>query len=76
MLSEVVVPNTVTQIGAYAFYDCFRLGKIYVSNMSLTGGSWIEGILDSTNRTNWIDPLFTKVIDSSGVMIRWQPTTI
>ena len=74
ILSEVTIPNTVTEVGAYVFYDCFRLGRVNVPS-SIGYGSWIEKVLNSTNRTNWIDPLFTRVV-SGGVTIRWQPTTI
>lgn len=72
-LEIVKIPETVTFIGQSIFYDCFRLGQLKIPlTFPEKGGSWIENVLNSTNKTNWIDSTFTKVMDYNGEEIQWQ----
>lgn len=77
-LEIVTIPQTVRHLGESVFYDCFKLGQLKVPLVlldekgNLTNTSWIEGVLNNTNRMNWMDGIFTTVTDYNGVEINWQ----
>ena len=85
-VTNVVIPNSVTNIGSYAFYDCSSLTSVYFQGNAPVNGSDTSVFLNDTNtiyylpgKTGWHSPfdgrpavLWNPQSQSSGAMFGVQ----
>lgn len=77
-LTAITIPSNVNTIGKRIFYDDFQLGRLNIPSryVPMEGQSiaqsskWIEVVLTTENRNNWVDRLFTQVYEN-GRRVYW-----